>query len=180
MNTKEDYQQKGWVSVSPTKRHEKNRRQKLPWKNKALWHYQYTSVDFISPLFRGMEYLKWKPYINWLPVQWPSRFYWWLSRLVRDDPTREKYRRGRGVSVQWLVARLRVVQQSVGSSVTASAKPHYGLSKEKWAMRNKEKGKIGWILLWLVGIPIPILVVLYFLRGCTWDSSVKKYQLVEL
>ena len=34
-------------------------------------------------------------------------------------------------------------------------------------MRNREEGKIGWILLWLVGIPIPILVVLYFLRGCT-------------
>jgi len=34
-------------------------------------------------------------------------------------------------------------------------------------MRNKEEGKIGWILLWLVGIPIPILVVLYLLRGCT-------------
>jgi hypothetical protein len=34
-------------------------------------------------------------------------------------------------------------------------------------MRNKEEGKIGWILLWLVGIPIPILLVLYLLRGCT-------------
>jgi len=34
-------------------------------------------------------------------------------------------------------------------------------------MRNKEQGKIGWILLWLVGIPIPILLLLYFLRGCT-------------
>ena len=34
-------------------------------------------------------------------------------------------------------------------------------------MRNKEEGKIGWILLWLVGVPIPILVVLYLLRGCT-------------
>lgn len=34
-------------------------------------------------------------------------------------------------------------------------------------MRNKEKGKIGWVLLWLVGVPIPILLVLYFLRGCT-------------
>ena len=34
-------------------------------------------------------------------------------------------------------------------------------------MRNKEEGKIGWILLWLVGIPVPILVVLFFLRGCT-------------
>ena len=34
-------------------------------------------------------------------------------------------------------------------------------------MRNKEEGKVGWILLWLLGIPIPILVVLFFLRGCT-------------
>ena len=34
-------------------------------------------------------------------------------------------------------------------------------------MRSKEKGKMGWILLWLVGIPIPILLALYFLRGCT-------------
>ena len=28
-------------------------------------------------------------------------------------------------------------------------------------------GKVGWILLWLIGIPIPILIVLYLLRGCT-------------
>jgi len=34
-------------------------------------------------------------------------------------------------------------------------------------MRNKEEGKVGWILLWALGIPIPILVILYILRGCT-------------
>ena len=34
-------------------------------------------------------------------------------------------------------------------------------------MRNKEEGKLGWILLWAVGIPVPILVMLFFLRGCT-------------
>lgn len=28
-------------------------------------------------------------------------------------------------------------------------------------------GKIGWILLWLIGIPIPVLLVLFLLRGCT-------------
>ena len=33
-------------------------------------------------------------------------------------------------------------------------------------MRNTEEGKIGWILLWLLGIPIPILLLLYVLRGC--------------
>jgi len=30
-----------------------------------------------------------------------------------------------------------------------------------------EKGKIGWILLWALGVPIPVLVILFLLRGCT-------------
>jgi hypothetical protein len=34
-------------------------------------------------------------------------------------------------------------------------------------MRDTEKGKVGWILLWALGVPIPILVMLYLLRGCT-------------
>jgi hypothetical protein len=34
-------------------------------------------------------------------------------------------------------------------------------------MRNNQEGKVGWILLWVLGIPIPVLVVLYLLRGCT-------------
>lgn len=33
--------------------------------------------------------------------------------------------------------------------------------------RQKQKGGIGWVLLWLLGVPIPILVVLFLLRGCT-------------
>ncbi len=28
-------------------------------------------------------------------------------------------------------------------------------------------GKIGWIFLWLIGIPVPILLILFLLRGCT-------------
>jgi hypothetical protein len=34
-------------------------------------------------------------------------------------------------------------------------------------MLNTEKGKVGWILLWALGVPIPLLVVVYLLRGCT-------------
>lgn len=30
-----------------------------------------------------------------------------------------------------------------------------------------ESGKIGWAILWLMGVPLPILFVLYLLRGCT-------------
>jgi hypothetical protein len=33
--------------------------------------------------------------------------------------------------------------------------------------RTAREGKLGWILLWLLGIPIPVLVVLFLLRGCT-------------
>lgn len=34
-------------------------------------------------------------------------------------------------------------------------------------MLINQKGKVGWIILWALGIPIPLLLVLYFLRGCT-------------
>jgi hypothetical protein len=38
-------------------------------------------------------------------------------------------------------------------------------------MRLREKlkqvGATGYILLWLLGIPIPILLIIFLLRGCT-------------
>jgi len=30
-----------------------------------------------------------------------------------------------------------------------------------------ERGKVGWILLWALGVPIPLLFILFLLRGCT-------------
>ena len=33
--------------------------------------------------------------------------------------------------------------------------------------RKREAGAVGWGFLWLIGIPIPILVLLFVLRGCT-------------
>jgi hypothetical protein len=32
---------------------------------------------------------------------------------------------------------------------------------------KNETGAIGWILLWAIGIPIPILLLLFLVRGCT-------------
>jgi hypothetical protein len=32
---------------------------------------------------------------------------------------------------------------------------------------NNQKGSLGWILLWVLGIPIPILLILFLVRGCT-------------
>ena len=30
-----------------------------------------------------------------------------------------------------------------------------------------QEGKAGYILLWLLGVPIPVLFLIYLLRGCT-------------
>lgn len=32
---------------------------------------------------------------------------------------------------------------------------------------RENEGKIGYILLWLLGIPIPVLLLIFVLRGCT-------------
>jgi hypothetical protein len=38
-----------------------------------------------------------------------------------------------------------------------------------WALpeRRREEGRVGWVVLWLLGVPIPVLVLLYLMRGCT-------------
>lgn len=28
-------------------------------------------------------------------------------------------------------------------------------------------GKVGWALLWLIGVPVPVLLIFFLLRGCT-------------
>ncbi|AHF90851.1 hypothetical protein OPIT5_12180 [Opitutaceae bacterium TAV5] len=33
--------------------------------------------------------------------------------------------------------------------------------------RRSDAGKIGWILLWLLGVPLPVLLIFFLLRGCT-------------
>jgi len=39
------------------------------------------------------------------------------------------------------------------------------------ALRNRfvdrQKGGIGYVLLWLLGVPIPVLILISLLRGCT-------------
>jgi hypothetical protein len=37
----------------------------------------------------------------------------------------------------------------------------------KLTERIKETGAAGYILLWLLGIPLPILFIFFLLRGCT-------------
>ncbi len=32
---------------------------------------------------------------------------------------------------------------------------------------GSQKGKVGWAILWLIGVPLPVLFVLFLLRGCT-------------
>ena len=32
--------------------------------------------------------------------------------------------------------------------------------------RHKQRGGIGYVLLWLLGVPIPVLILISLLRGC--------------
>jgi hypothetical protein len=34
-------------------------------------------------------------------------------------------------------------------------------------VRQRMAAKAGWIMLWLLGVPIPILLILFLVRGCT-------------
>jgi hypothetical protein len=36
---------------------------------------------------------------------------------------------------------------------------------QQW--RRKQEGKLGYILLWALGVPIPVLFAIFLLRGCT-------------
>jgi hypothetical protein len=69
-----------------------------------------------------------------------------------------------------------MTKQPEKEQMKAGAPPHmasgksygYGPDAEETKGRyNTEEGKIGWILLWALGIPIPILLILFVLRGCT-------------
>jgi hypothetical protein len=42
-----------------------------------------------------------------------------------------------------------------------------GEQEEPIGQTKSEEGKLGWILLWALGVPIPVLLVLFLLRGCT-------------
>jgi hypothetical protein len=33
-------------------------------------------------------------------------------------------------------------------------------------LQDEQSGKIGYLLLWFLGVPIPILLIAYVLRGC--------------
>jgi hypothetical protein len=35
------------------------------------------------------------------------------------------------------------------------------------ALPRLQQGRWGYILAWLIGVPVPILIVIYLLRGCT-------------
>lgn len=41
------------------------------------------------------------------------------------------------------------------------------LSKSHRGTFISAPGKVGWILLWLIGIPVPLLLGLFLMRGCT-------------
>jgi hypothetical protein len=37
----------------------------------------------------------------------------------------------------------------------------------KRTISTMREGKVGWVILWLLGVPIPVLLLLFLIRGCT-------------
>jgi len=35
------------------------------------------------------------------------------------------------------------------------------------SLRHLQEGRWGYVLAWLIGVPVPILILIYLLRGCT-------------
>jgi hypothetical protein len=35
------------------------------------------------------------------------------------------------------------------------------------AKLSDQKGKIGYIILWLMGVPVSVLILIFLIRGCT-------------
>lgn len=33
--------------------------------------------------------------------------------------------------------------------------------------KHSMSGKVGWALLWILGVPLPVLLVVYLLKGCS-------------
>jgi hypothetical protein len=42
-----------------------------------------------------------------------------------------------------------------------------GFMKKLTKILESQTGAMGWGLLWLIGVPIPILLILFLVRGCT-------------
>jgi hypothetical protein len=42
-----------------------------------------------------------------------------------------------------------------------------GSTMDFHTLASAQEGRAGYILLWLLGVPIPILFLIYLLRGCT-------------
>ena len=43
--------------------------------------------------------------------------------------------------------------------------PAFRIRRE--GLRRLQEGRWGYILAWAIGVPVPILIVIYLLRGCT-------------
>jgi hypothetical protein len=55
-----------------------------------------------------------------------------------------------------------------GTAIAASRHQLLGGCMERFQQwRRQQEGKMGYILLWLLGVPIPVLFVIFLLRGCT-------------
>jgi hypothetical protein len=70
-----------------------------------------------------------------------------------------------GAVFRYIARCFRTVFVRQGANTLASPKLSGGMNVK--AIKQQTAGKVGWVLLWLLGVPIPVLLILFLLRGCT-------------
>ena len=54
-----------------------------------------------------------------------------------------------------------------GAESAVAGFPSAKFDRRRHMNLSNQRGELGWVVLWLLGIPIPLLLVLFVLRGCT-------------
>lgn len=95
---------------------------------------------------------------------------WWRLGVFLSAGARHSHGGGRFarpvVNALFKIAQeFSINRYAAGRSSAETWKAH--CVRKEFVMLNNEEGKIGWILLWALGVPIPILLVIFVMRGCT-------------
>lgn len=66
--------------------------------------------------------------------------------------------------ISWVAASAYSAPSSVLPLRGIDMKYRLKVLRQQWA--DKQRGGMGYVLLWLLGVPIPILILISLLRGC--------------
>jgi hypothetical protein len=105
----------------------------------------------------------------WVPQPWRSPVVKGQVRILVNPAVHTPTHQVEGTGLPELaLPELALPELALRSSRWIGISSSVGLSmKVLRQLRVPQEGKIGWVILWLLGVPIPVLLLLFLLRGCT-------------